>query len=151
MLSDRERIIAEARGWIGTPFHHQGRVKGEGCDCIGLIVSVAKNLNIPCIKKSASCIAELDQTDYTRLPDGNRLYSELKKYLFEIPKEKIELADILLMHFDGNPQHVGLVSDYPEEKLGIIHCFADVGRVVEHRLDDYWQKKIVSAFSFYRP
>jgi hypothetical protein len=36
-------FIAQARTWIGTPFHHQGRLKGVGCDCLGLIVGVAED------------------------------------------------------------------------------------------------------------
>lgn len=36
----RERILAEARSWLGTPFHHKGRIKGVGVDCGGLIYSV---------------------------------------------------------------------------------------------------------------
>jgi NlpC/P60 family putative phage cell wall peptidase len=31
------RIVAEARSWIGTPYHHQASLKGVGCDCIGLV------------------------------------------------------------------------------------------------------------------
>lgn len=33
-------VIAEARGWIGTPYRHQGRRKGVGCDCLGLLIGV---------------------------------------------------------------------------------------------------------------
>ena len=29
-------IVAAARGWIGTPYRHQGSRKGVGCDCLGL-------------------------------------------------------------------------------------------------------------------
>jgi NlpC/P60 family putative phage cell wall peptidase len=37
-LSDR--VIEAARGWIGTPYHHQMAVKGAGCDCLGLVRGV---------------------------------------------------------------------------------------------------------------
>ena len=33
---DRALIVAEARSWIGTPYRHQGSLKGAGCDCLGL-------------------------------------------------------------------------------------------------------------------
>jgi cell wall-associated NlpC family hydrolase len=29
----REDVVREALSWIGTPFHHAGRVKGAGVDC----------------------------------------------------------------------------------------------------------------------
>ncbi|WP_353472009.1 peptidase [Salipiger sp. H15] len=34
------RIVAAARGWIGTPYLHQASVKGAGCDCLGLLRGV---------------------------------------------------------------------------------------------------------------
>ncbi|SOE17462.1 NlpC/P60 family putative phage cell wall peptidase [Hoeflea halophila] len=35
-----QRIVAAARGWIGTPYRHQGVRKGVGCDCRGLVRGV---------------------------------------------------------------------------------------------------------------
>lgn len=45
MSSPRTRIIAEARAWIGTPYRHQGSLKGVGCDCLGLVCGVWRALN----------------------------------------------------------------------------------------------------------
>ena len=36
----RAAIVAEARGWIGTPYRHQASLKGVGADCIGLVRGV---------------------------------------------------------------------------------------------------------------
>jgi NlpC/P60 family putative phage cell wall peptidase len=36
----RERVVAEARSWIGTPYHHRGRIKGVGVDCAQLLIGV---------------------------------------------------------------------------------------------------------------
>lgn len=36
----REQIVAEARAWIGTPYHHQASLKGVGADCLGLVRGV---------------------------------------------------------------------------------------------------------------
>lgn len=36
----RARIIAEARGWIGTPYRHQASCKSAGADCLGLVRGV---------------------------------------------------------------------------------------------------------------
>lgn len=35
-----EMIVAEAAGWLGTPYRHQGMRKGVGCDCLGLVLGV---------------------------------------------------------------------------------------------------------------
>jgi cell wall-associated NlpC family hydrolase len=42
-----ELVAAEAREWIGTPFHDQASVKGVGCDCKGLVWGVARELGFP--------------------------------------------------------------------------------------------------------
>ena len=36
----RSTIVAETRGWIGTPYRHQASLKGIGCDCLGLVRGV---------------------------------------------------------------------------------------------------------------
>ncbi|MFY8139958.1 MAG: peptidase P60, partial [Caulobacter sp.] len=41
---DRARIVAAARGWLGTPYRHQASVKGVGCDCLGLVRGVWREL-----------------------------------------------------------------------------------------------------------
>ena len=43
-MVSRAAIIAEARGWIGTPYCHQASLKGAGCDCLGLIRGVWRAL-----------------------------------------------------------------------------------------------------------
>ena len=35
-----DSIVAAARGWIGTPYRHQASLKGVGCDCLGLLRGV---------------------------------------------------------------------------------------------------------------
>ena len=36
----RASIVASARGWIGTPYRHQASLRGLGCDCLGLVRGV---------------------------------------------------------------------------------------------------------------
>jgi NlpC/P60 family putative phage cell wall peptidase len=43
-MTTREQIVAAARGWLGTPYHHQASVKGVGCDCLGLIRGLWREL-----------------------------------------------------------------------------------------------------------
>lgn len=37
-------VVAAARSWIGTPYHHQASLKGVGTDCLGLIRGVWRDL-----------------------------------------------------------------------------------------------------------
>ncbi|HWK32309.1 MAG TPA: NlpC/P60 family protein, partial [Hyphomicrobium sp.] len=37
-------IVRVARGWIGTPYHHQSSLRGVGTDCLGLVRGVWREL-----------------------------------------------------------------------------------------------------------
>jgi cell wall-associated NlpC family hydrolase len=39
-------ILAEARSWIGTPWHHRARVKGAGVDCVMLLAEVYERVGV---------------------------------------------------------------------------------------------------------
>ena len=45
MTFTRTDIIAEARAWIGTPYHHQASLIGVGADCLGLVRGVWRCLH----------------------------------------------------------------------------------------------------------
>jgi cell wall-associated NlpC family hydrolase len=46
--AQRAAVCAEARSWIGTPYHHMGRVKGPvgGVDCAQLVWAVFFNCGL---------------------------------------------------------------------------------------------------------
>ncbi len=37
-------VVAAARAWIGTPYHHQASVRGVGADCLGLVRGVYREV-----------------------------------------------------------------------------------------------------------
>jgi NlpC/P60 family putative phage cell wall peptidase len=43
-MSTHDAVIAEARAWIGTSYHHQAAIKDVGCDCLGLVRGVWRAL-----------------------------------------------------------------------------------------------------------
>jgi cell wall-associated NlpC family hydrolase len=42
----RAKIVEEAKSWLGTPWHHEGRVKGAGIDCGMLILEVYEHVGL---------------------------------------------------------------------------------------------------------
>jgi cell wall-associated NlpC family hydrolase len=154
--SIRQKIITEAKSWLGTSFHHQGRIKicaahNGGCDCIGLVVGVASNLKL--YSKTGQLISNCDQTNYSPLPNGNDLYNIINAHLLNLGKDlsKAQIGDIALFSFAKNPQHVAIISEqiYDQVKhLSIIHAYSIAGKVCEHHLDQKWQKRLVRLYSF---
>lgn len=132
-MIEATEIISTARGWLGTKFHHQGRVKNVGADCIGLIVGVAAELGI----------ALPDKQTYARQPDKSELQDALEN---QFEKCALKAGAIALFSIDGRAQHVGIITDY--QGLGVIHAYIQAHKVVEHALDEPWQKQLISCYSF---
>lgn len=131
-----QHIVLIAREWIGTPFHHQGRVKGQGCDCIGLIIGVFAEIGAPA--------GEVDIADYSMIPDGKFLQQKLSEYLEQVSFSKIVAGDILLFRFDKNPQHLAFYSGDGT----IIHSYLSARKVVENQLDELWMERLVGCYRY---
>lgn len=128
------QIATEAREWIGTPFRWQGRVKGVGCDCKGLVAGVAK----ACGRPEAASLEAL-AGDYGAKVDPVRLRVGLAR-LFDTVAT-IEPGDILLLKIGGVAQHLGIALNDSR----MVHCYAaGPAQVIEAtigrgRLDSVWR------------
>jgi cell wall-associated NlpC family hydrolase len=114
-----DSIAAEAREWIGTPFVWQGRVKGVGVDCKGLVAGVAKACGRP-EGESLEALAG----DYDEPVDVRRLREGLAR-LFDLVAD-VRPGDVLLLTVRGRPQHLGIALD--ERRM--VHCYATGPRQV---------------------
>lgn len=134
----RTEIVAIARMFLRTPFQHQGRIPGITLDCAGVLVCSAAAAGIPCIDRKA----------YGSTPANGQLEATLAEnvaagFLVRADKSNLRPADIVLMRFNGEPQHLGLIGNGT-----LIHAWQPIGEVVEHRLDAVWSRRIVAAWSF---
>lgn len=128
-----EQMIEAARACEGTPFHHQGRAKGLGLDCIGLIVHALRAVGVEVA----------DRTDYRPRPDGTSLIAALQAH-GATRVAAIEAGDVLVFRYDQQPQHVALAVS--SERM--IHAFAPAGKVVESEIGAYWRRRLVAVFRF---
>lgn len=135
MTATREQIVAAARGWLGTPFHHQGRLKGVGVDCAGVIVEVARELGI----------SDVDVQGYGHRPDSRELEQLCRDHMTLIPFARSKPGDVLLITIDSAPQHLAFRTDI-HGHWGLLHSYAPARRVVEHGIDQGWAAKIAAAF-----
>lgn len=138
-------IVTAARGWLGTRFHHQGRVRRSathagGVDCLGLLVGVARELDLR--NRQGIPLASFDETDYPHQPDGIRLRRRLAELLAAVPASEIQPGDILLLNIDNHPQHLAIVSF----DNAMIHAYAQARAVVEHPIDGWWRAAITASY-----
>ena len=130
--------IAELREWVGTPWHHQGRAKGAGADCIGLVIGAAHALKL----------TTFDIFTYPAVPHDRVLETELRKtpLVREIPEAEIQPGDLEIYTLYRLPQHVAVRTQLPDGRAGMLHAYVSEGRVVETGLTDKWAGRRVSAF-----
>lgn len=126
-------LVEIARTYLDTPFHHQARLKGVGIDCIGLLVCAAREAGF----------ALHDFTDYARDPDPKQLLARLAEQLDRIEVADSVPGDVLCFWVTAwnVPQHVGFKTEH-----GIIHTYANIGRVVEHSYSAAWRTHTHSAW-----
>lgn len=141
-------MTACARGWLGTRFQHQGRLKRTaahpgGVDCLGLLVGVAEELQLQ--DRRGRPLAQADMRDYAHLPDTAQLRRRLAAALQEAAPDAPREGDVLLLAIDGRAQHLGLVSRYGSG-AGLIHAYAPARGVVEHALDAWWRERVRAVF-----
>lgn len=56
-------------------------------------------------------------------------------------------GDVLLMRFNGDPQHLAI---YTGEDT-VVHAYAAVRKVCEHRLDAEWRGRVVRIYRWRTP
>ena len=130
-------LISAARGCLGTPFRHQGRVPGEALDCAGLLAEVAR----------ANGCQVIDRQGYSPEPSGDSLLRavDAQPYLIRLPGGMAEAAagDVLALRFGGAPHHLALHCG-----ATIVHAWAAVGCVCAHELTAALQRRVVAAWRF---
>lgn len=135
-MTIRDDIVAEAREWLGTPFHHQARAKNAGVDCIGLIVAIAKKFGF----------AHTDIAAYPHQPIHGIFINAINAQTLLVPLDDVQIGDMLLFKFEAEPQHIALVSEtYP---LTMIHAYAQARRCVEHEVDCSWKARLCGSRRF---
>lgn len=141
-MTTRADIVAEARTWIGTRWQHQQRLKGVATDCLGLIGGVAVELGLPGAQEWANDPA---YHCYGPAPDSRLLISGCDKFMDRIAIIEAQPGDVLIMSFEKDPQHFGIVSQV--DPLYLIHAYAVARKVVENGIG-MARVKVVRAYRY---
>lgn len=134
----RDAVMAEARRWIGTPYHHQASCRGTGCDCLGLVRGVWRALY--------GTEPETPPPYPVRDPAGEELMvPALGRWLIEIPSDKAMAGDVLVFSWRHSlpARHCGIQSS----EHHFIHAYWRCA-VAETRLTPWWRRHCLAAFSF---
>ncbi|HVY88248.1 MAG TPA: NlpC/P60 family protein [Hyphomonadaceae bacterium] len=139
MSLSREEIVAEARGWLGTPYRHQASVRGVGADCLGLVRGVWRGVLGAEPEKPPSYTPNwADMGEDT-------LFEAARRRLVEVAIGAAKPGDVLLFRMGlGAPAKHAAIITAPGKT---IHAYW--GRaVVETQLVPWWSRRIAGAFQF---
>jgi len=167
----REEIVAAARGWLGTPYHHQASVKGVGSDCLGLIRGIWRELYGPEPEAMPPYTP-----DWGSATGSETLLAAACRHLVKLDDvSTARPGDVLVfrMRDEGVAKHAGILVSvrgsrpgrHPEVRaqraskdgraphhdghrgLRLVHAQEGLG-VVEIELGRWWRRRAAAAFSF---
>ncbi|MFN4156067.1 MAG: peptidase [Paracoccaceae bacterium] len=139
----RDRIVAEARRWIGTPYRHQSTACGAGTDCLGLIRGVWRAVIGP--EPLTPPAYSMDWSE----PSGDEvLMRAAGRCLQRKVGFDLSAGNVLLFRMrDGAvAKHLGIVSAL-EPTPKFIHAYTGYG-VVESSLSRPWMRRIAAVYCF---
>jgi NlpC/P60 family putative phage cell wall peptidase len=135
-----EKIVAAARGWLGTPYRHQASLKHVGCDCLGLVRGVWRDVNG---EEPESPPAY--SPDWAEAGGVEALADAAKRHLVRIESRDIEAGDVLLFRWKPHlpAKHAGIATS----TTTMIHA-QDGAAVSEIALSPWWRRHLAFVFRF---
>lgn len=140
MSGMRERVLVAARTFLGTPYRHQGSRKGVGCDCLGLVRGVWRDLYGTEPEEAGAYTP-----DWAERAEGEPLLEAARRHFDEIAVAEAQPGDLLVFRWRAGSaaKHCGLLG----REGRLIHAYEGAS-VVASPLGTAWTRRIAGAFRF---
>ncbi|MEZ5799229.1 MAG: NlpC/P60 family protein [Nitratireductor sp.] len=139
-VSQGEKIVREARSWIGTPYIHQASAKGVGCDCLGLVTGIWRELGGEMARPLPPYTPDWGEVDRVE-----HVLTAARDFLAPITAEQSQPGDLVIFRWRAGAiaKHMGILSASDR----FVHAWERVG-VVEAVLVPQWRKRMAGFFRF---
>ena len=133
-------VVRVARGWIGTPYHHQASVKSAGADCLGLVRGVWRE-----VYGSDAEAPPAYSRDWAEATGQETMLEAARRHLYEIAPSEAGAGDVLVFRLRAGTvaKHAGVMAS----QTTMIHAM-EGGPAAEVALSPWWRRRIAGAFSF---
>ena len=142
-MPTRDEIVRAARGYIGTPYHHQAALAGAGCDCLGLIRGVWRDLYGVEPEQPPPYTPDWGETG-----GAEHMLEAAGRHMRPVPLAEADAGDVLIFRL-----RPGLVAKHAAILTGrtsMIHAQSE-DRVREVTMNGWWSRRAVAAFGFPQP
>ncbi|MEY2891173.1 MAG: hypothetical protein RJA98_1081 [Pseudomonadota bacterium] len=139
----RSAVAAEALSWLGTGYHHHGRIKGVGVDCLMLLAEVYER---------AGVVPHIDPGEY---PTDWHLHRSEELYLAGLERHTREvqtpaLGDICMFRFGRCYSHGGIVVQAGSDPT-VAHAYINRGVILSRLSEDPLNARAMRAFTPWSP
>lgn len=135
----REDIVAAARAWVGTPYHHQASVRGVGCDCLGLVRGVWRD-----VVGAEPEVMPAYTPDWAEARGREALLEGASRHFAR--RDDVVAGALLVFRWkQGTPaKHVGIATGDGR----FVHAYDSAGKAVESALSKPWLTRLAGVFDF---
>jgi NlpC/P60 family putative phage cell wall peptidase len=137
------RIILAARGWIGTPYHHQACCKGFGADCLGLVRGVWRDL----YGRDAE-LPPAYSSDWAEASGQETMLEAAARHCEPVEIRSAQPGDLVVFRLRARTvaKHAAILSGHD----AMIHAM-EGGLAAEVPLSPWWRRRLAAAFRFPLP
>ncbi len=136
----RPAIVAAARAWIGTPYHHQASLRGVGCDCLGLVRGVWRDL----YGQDAEAPPPYSR-DWAEATGIETMLAAAERHLVPVAPGKAQPGDVLV--FRLRPGCVAKHAAILATATTMIHA-SEGSPAAEVAVTPWWHRRLAAAFAF---
>jgi len=142
MTPTRAAVIAEARAWIGTPYRHQASLKSVGCDCLGLVRGVWRE-----VLGAEPELPPAYSADWAEASGRETLAEAARRHLVPVEIKSARPGDVLLFRWRANlpAKHAAIL--VAEDRMVHAH---DGHALSEVYFAPWWKRRLAFAFAFPR-
>ena len=136
-------IVILARGWIGTPYHHQAALQGAGCDCLGLVRGVYRQYT-GTDPETPPAYAR----DWAEATGIETMLDAAHRHLTPVPLDAIAPGHVLI--FRLRPGVIAKHSAILATPATMIHAI-EGAPAAEVAFSPWWRRRLAAAFAFPLP
>ncbi len=136
----RSAVVTATRQWIGTPYHHQASRCGVGCDCLGLVRGVWRDLYGREAEKPPPY-----SRDWAEASGIETMLAAAQRHLAPVAPANARPGDVLIFRLRAGcaAKHVAILAT----PSTMIHA-SEGCPVAEVPLSPWWRRRVAAVFAF---